>query len=464
MDNFKKRLWLLYLKLDYLTLLFIIVYTVAATIVSLNRYWQYQSYYFDFGIFDRAIWQVAHFHPPLVDHFVFGNKDIISFADHFNPSVFLLAPLYWFTDKREILLVAQSVIVGLSALVAFFIARLFLNNKLAIFSLIFAYLGYVGLQNALITDFHEATILPLPLMILFWSIFKGRWKTYFVTLIVILGLKESFAGLGVALGLFLLIRYRRKYSKQAFVTILLSLIWGLVAIKVIIPYFSHGIYIYAPTPSLNISNIDWSTVMFTFLTFGFLPIIDFSILPSVFENFLERFILLPGKSKGLAFHYNAPLSPLMFIGAVDTMSKIEKKSFKMSSIVALIIIAVVFLLHRKVLNGPLGLFYNSAFYEQNVRVKYVDDFVGHFPKNGLIMTQNDLAVRLTHQNVKLLRLNYKAINPDYVILNLTPGQNPNSFYPLSYKDTTLLKNELLRDNSYNLEKFAQDQYIFKKND
>jgi uncharacterized membrane protein len=460
MVKLRKLLEYLYRRLDYLTVFFIILYTTAATVVSLNRYWQYQSYYFDFGIFDRAIWQVAHFQLPLVDHFVLGDKAVISFADHFNPSVFLLSPLYWLTDKREILLVAQSVVVGLSALVAFFISKAHLKNKLATFSLIFAYLGYVGLQNALITDFHETTLLSLPLMILFWSIFNNRWRVYFPMLIIILGLKESFTGLGAMLGLFLLIRYKRKYLKQALFTISLSIVWALVAIKLIIPYFSQGVYIYSPV--ITGVSIDWNAVVFTLLTFGFLPLLDLSILPAIAENFFERFVLLPGKSKGLAFHYNAPLSPLMFIGGLFAFQKLEKRSFKIESIVALLIILTVFVLHRKVLNGPLGLFYNGAFYEQNQRVKYVDDFVAKFPQNGLIMTQNDLAVRLTHQDVKLLRRDYKSIDPDYVILNLTPGQNPNSFFPISFEDTVILKEELLRDNNYSLKKFAQDQYIFSK--
>ena len=41
----------------------------------------------------------------------------------------------------------------------------------------------------------------------------------------------------------------------------------------------------------------------------------------------------------------------------------------------------------------------------------------------------DLATSLAHQDVVLLRRNYNKIKPDYVVLNLTEGQNLNSFFP-----------------------------------
>lgn len=97
------------------------LFVLAGSLVSLNRYWQYEVFYYDFGIFDRAIWLVAHFNPPIVDHLVASGKWI--FADHFYPSVFLLSPLYWFTDRQEILLIVQSLIVGLSGLVIYFIGK-----------------------------------------------------------------------------------------------------------------------------------------------------------------------------------------------------------------------------------------------------------------------------------------------------------------------------------------------------
>ena len=208
-------------KLHYLTLGFIIVYTFAAILVSVNRYWQYQTFYFDFGIFDMAIWKVSHFQIPTIDHVDISRNNIIIFADHFNPSIFLLSPLYWFTSRREVILIAQSVISGLAAFVAFRLADKYLKNKIAVLGLTVAFLGYVGLQNALITDFHEATVAVLPLMLIFWSIFNQKYKLFFIFLIILLGLKETLAGLGICLGIFLIIK-DRSLIKIGIITIFIS--------------------------------------------------------------------------------------------------------------------------------------------------------------------------------------------------------------------------------------------------
>lgn len=55
--------------ISILTITFIVIYTIAAITVSVNRFWQYQNFYFDFGIFDSAIWKAAKFQLPKVDHF-----------------------------------------------------------------------------------------------------------------------------------------------------------------------------------------------------------------------------------------------------------------------------------------------------------------------------------------------------------------------------------------------------------
>ncbi len=455
-----------------LTLAFIVLYTAVSIVVSLNRFWQYQSFYFDFGIFDRAIWQVSRLELPLVDHINISEKDIIIFADHFNPSIFLLSPLFWATDRSEILLIAQSAAVGFSAVVGYLIAKHKIKNKVAILALIVAYLGYVGLQNALISDFHEATVAVLPLMIIFWSVFNKKWKWYFVSLFILLGFKETFAGLGIGIGFFILL-YDKKNFKVALATILVSFIWALLVIKLLIPIFSGGIYLYQPKtlPSntnefldkVFIPDLKWKTVLYSYLTFGFLPLLDLSILPAIFQDFFIRFIFTDGKGQDLGMHYNALLSVLLFIGALNAIVKLEKSRFKfIVPYWALVVIFTVITLHRFILHGPLGLFYNPVFYEQNARVEYVNKFVKNFPNGGLIMTQNDLAVRLTHQKVKLLRENYREINPDHIIFNLTPGQNPNSFFPLTYERAVSLKNVLLSDKGYRVRKFGDELYIFSK--
>ena len=159
----------------FIILLGIIVYIVAAASVSLNRYWQFNAFWYDLGLYDTAIYKVAHFKAPIIEQFAPPDGEII-FADHFNPSLFIFSPIYWFTDKTEAILIAQAVTVGLSAWIAYFIAKKFIKQKITILALVISYLGFVGLQNALYTDFHDTTVATLSLMLTFWAIFSKKWK------------------------------------------------------------------------------------------------------------------------------------------------------------------------------------------------------------------------------------------------------------------------------------------------
>lgn len=460
--------------LSKLTIGFIIVYTLAAITVSLNRYWQYQSAYYDFGVIDAAIWKVSRFQLPIVDHHELGNDNVWIFASHLSPSLFLLSPLYWLTDRREILLLAQSLLSGLGAFIGFKIAQKYLKSKLAILALVVAFLGYVGLQNALISEFHDTALSVFPLMLIFWAIYNRKWKTYFICLIILLGIKESFAGLGAAIGLYILLKNRKDY-KIALTTVFLSLAWGYLALKVVIPYFSGGRYLYSSTEypksifegilAFFFPELKWKTIWYTFLTFGFLPLFNLALLPAILENFLERFVLSAFSSRwDLGLHYNAPLSPLMFISSLEVLVWMEKRKLfrKLIPVISIFIILTTLVLHRFILRGPLGLFYNPVFYQQNFRVKYLDEFLNNVPKGGLIYTQNDIAGRFSHLNVKTFRDNYKIVNPDTVVLNLTPGQNPNAFSPLREDTVIKLKNQLIIDTDYNLTKYGDELYLFTK--
>lgn len=474
-DNLKMHTQLanyLYQKLNLLTISFIIFYTIIALIVSLNRFWQSQVFFFDFGIFDSAIWSVSRFQAPMVDHFYTSDQKVNILGTHFYPGIFLLSPLYWFTDKSEVLLIVQSLSVGIAAFFAFDIARNQIKNKFAILALIIAFLGYQGMQNALISEFHEATIAVLPLTIIFWSLFKKKWTTFFLAFFILLSLKESFALLGIILGFYIF--YRVKNRKIGIIISLISIIWAVTTIKFVIPWFAGGSYLYVPqdtfTSATDVLNIFFSppmkmqTVLYTFLTFGFLPLMDLAILPLIFESFLERFILDGSTRWDLGMHYNSPLSPLMFIGALYAFKLAEKKKFPqiLIAVYAIFIIITIVFLHRFWLRGPLQLAFNPAFYAQNQSVKYLADFSKQFPKSGVIMTQNDIAARLSHYDVYLLRENYIKLDPDYVILNLTPGQNGNSYHPIGLDKTLKLKNMLINDSKYDLKKYGEELYIFAK--
>lgn len=462
-------------KILLLTVFFIALYTLAAIIVSVLRFHQFEAGYFDFGVNDQAIWSVSRLKIPITYHPNYLGGFDIHLADHFSPSIYILSPLYWLTSKQEIILIAQALSVGISALIGVAIAKKFIKNHLAIFALVFSYLGFVGMQNALITEFHEATLSPLFIMICFWAIINKKWKIFYLSLFIILGLKETFAGAGVGIGIFIFL-YDKKNLKHALAIIGISLLWAFLTTKLIIPALSGRTYFYAPDSGLSSFFVMLSeflnfgtrakTLFYSFLSFGFLPLLNFPLLPAISENFLSRFLTDDGTTRHtLALHYSAPLAALMFFSSVMVFSKIEKsKKFKKILIpYSIFLIVNAFILHQFILRGPLALSYNKVFYTQTKNNKYVEDFIKNVPTDqGLIMAQNSIAARFSHHKVMMLDRVPSNFNPSFIVLNLTPGQNPNNFFPLNYDETVELKSRLLTDSSYKLKKYGDELYIFSK--
>lgn len=457
---------------DFFAVLLFALFSLAGVLVSVSRYWQYEIFFYDFGIFDQAIWSVARFSPPLIDHMVVGGKWI--FADHFNPSIFILSPLYWITDKSEVLLIAQAVVVGLSGLVLYFIGREILKNRFLSLSVMFSYLFFTGLQNAVITDFHEVTIATLPLMLAFLMVVKKNVKLFFLFLLLTLGFKESnfLVGIGIGVAIFFI---RKEWRKVAFATCIISLMWGIISIKYIIPYFSGGFYQYSEPVSLNPINIistfinhpiKLNTMFHTFISFGFLPALSPAFWFLIFQDFFARFYSSLGISRAtLGFHYSSLISVIMAVSSIYSLNMLQKKfSGNLIRFIAVILILNSLFLYRFILRGPFAMAYNPALYRHTADFKFLDDLVKKVPKDSSVAAQNNLAVRFTHQKSWLLRTEAVTMNnPDYIVMDVRPKQNINNFFGERSLSLEKLLKTLKQNPCYILIYGTDYQFLFKKN-
>lgn len=456
--------------IDFLTYGWILIYTVAACLVSVHRFWQYEVFYYDFGIFDQAIWNVAHFRAPIIDHFVIGGKVI--FADHFSPSMFLLSPLYWITDKPEILLIAQSLAVGASAVVLYQIGKYILKHTFAAFAVTIAYLLFVGTQNAIIADIHEVTFMILPLMLTFYAIVTKRIRLFWISFMITLGFKESSALLGIALAMYIYI-VNRKWSRQALAVGIISLAWGYLTTQQIIPYFYGEKYFYTPHLDPNPFKALWTlvddpikrTTAFTsLLSFGFLPLLSPATWPLLLQDFASRFMQSDFSLRwGTGLHYSALLSVIMSISSVIALALLKKiiRYKHMLLVVSILVIGLSVFLHQFKLHGPLGLAYNPAFYTNTQNFSFLNDLIAHVPKGATVMTQNNIAPHMIHtHNVFLLRDLYEDFMPEYFVLDLRDGQNGNDFFGVKIEALTA---RLSNDSRYHITYQTKEQVIYKKN-
>lgn len=455
------------LLLDCISYLFVFCFSAAGVIVSVNQYWQYDDFYYDFGIFDRAIWEVSRFQAPIIDHLVVAGKWI--FADHFSPSLFLLSPFFWIFPQHETLLVLQALIVGLSALVLYRLAVFVLQDRFIALSIVTAYGLFIGLQNAIITDFHEITVMTLPLMLCFYALAKKKSWLYWLSLIITLGCKENMflIGIGISIVMFFLQPSWRKY---AVITFILSIVYGGVAILYVIPYFSGGIYQYAPG-SLTFSSITQHlldidmkrrTAWYTLLSFGFLPLFSPAFWFLILQDFITRFVPEWPTRWGLGLHYSAPLAVILSVATIYSYRLFYRlKRPLILHILAVVLLINAIILYRFILHGPLALAYNPAFYKHSQDFGFLNNMVAVVPDNASVMAQNNIVSHFTHQTSWILLSTYEKDKPDYIVIDNRAAQSPNDFFSTDISPTVILTS-LLNDKHYKVAYHVHDQYVFKR--
>lgn len=454
--------------LDLIAIILCILFSIAGILVSLHRYWQYEVFFYDFGIFDQAIWNVSRFKPPIIEHLVIGGKWI--FADHFSPGIFLLSPLYWITDNSEILLIAQAVIVGFSGFVLYRIGKEILKNSFYSLSVTICYFLFLGLQNAVISDFHELTIMTLPLTLTFWALLKRKMSMFFIFLLITFLFKETMFFIGIGISVFILF-YDKKLYKTAVVTFVMSIVWGVLSIKIIIPYFSGGEYLYSQALPEGVFQTIYTfvdhplkrdTLIYSFWSFGFLPFVTPGFWTLFLLDYGPRFWSQFCCSRwNLGLHYNAPSAVILALSSVFAIRYLLNTLLKKYIfLICFFLIANSIFLYRFKLHGPFALAYNPAFYSHTKNFVFLDNIIKKVPRDASVMTQNNLAARFTHQKVWLLRKNFKDYNPEYILIDNRGGQNPNNFFPAS--DTPKIIKAIKSDLSYSIVFQTKDQFLFKK--
>jgi len=458
MDLFGKRINII----NILAVIFSGVFFLCGALVSINRYWQFDVWYYDFGIFNQAIWSVSRFKSPIIDHFIVPGK--IIFADHFNPSIFLISPLYWITDRAEILLIAQAFFVAISGFILYLVGIKLLKDKLSSLFVMLSYFLFTGLQNAVITEFHELAIMTPFLSLLYYSYTTKRKKLFILSLLFLLGFKESLFALGIGVGFFVFFS-RKEWRKIALFTILYSIFWAFLTIKVIIPYFSGQGYYYSPQLSLYTlftdSGLKLKTLFFSFGTFLFLPLGAIWLYLLFFLHFAARFFSDGSTRWGLGLHYSAEIAPSLVFGALITLQKIKKVfSIKCVRIISFCMLFVSFFLFRFILHGPFLLGVHPIFYQHSKDFSYLEKLIKKIPPNTSIAAQNNLALRFYKQRSYILTDTYEKNNPEYIFMDMRPGQNPNNF--LGIKDEKQLLERIKLDSTYKIYLHEGDQFIFKK--
>ena len=185
---------------------------------------------YDFSIHDQGLWLLSTFHSPFLT--ISGTQ---YFADHLSFIMLLVVPLYWLFSTGKVLLVLQALALGLAAFPAFLVARHRLRSEvlaaaIAVAYLVSPYIGYTNLES-----FHP-DVFAVPLVFLaFWFVLRRSWVPFFVSIVLMLLVKEDVPLLVMGLGIWVGIRYHRRLG---LLTVILGAVWLFVSYRFLLPFFN----------------------------------------------------------------------------------------------------------------------------------------------------------------------------------------------------------------------------------
>lgn len=430
--------------------------------LSLSRYYSYQIFQYDFGIFSKILWELSIFKAPYIDHVVLGK--VFFLGDHFDPSLVIIAPFYWITSNPQIILVEQALALIMTGIIIFLIARKLKFNNILSSLIVISYLIFAGTENPLVTDWHPEPTAGFFLALFFYlfCFTKRPWLTY-LSAIIFLGFKESNAFTLIFVLIWLLF-LKKDRVKEIILLIIVSFAWFYIATNVFSFIFTKKPYLYYPEISYSpielvknfFSTPDKRKLIFdSLISFGFLPILSFFGIIAFIGELSIR--LAPSKTifQNFTFgsHYSVYLAIILSLttiyGIVNIQKMFPKKKWITTLLIIFLIISAVFSA-KKITKSPINLAYNPLFWKELKINKEAFNWVDKIPKKGSVMSQNNLLPYFSARNEKLYFLNkyYGEVSPDIIIFSLVPGQSANNFWSLEKDDMELIRDWLLQDANY----------------
>lgn len=185
-------------KINTLVFLSFAVYVMIFSFFTIMKYFSFDALGTDLGIFEQAFWSTLNYGLPFYDTVEIGSH----FGVHFDPILYLLLPFYAIYPSPFILLVMQSIFLGLGAFPMYLLARdEFKSEKVG---LVFAilYLLYPSLQWINWYDFHVDCLMPVLLLTMFYLFKKEKYVYSFLFFVLALMCKENVFLVTVPFGIY----------------------------------------------------------------------------------------------------------------------------------------------------------------------------------------------------------------------------------------------------------------------
>ena len=317
-----------------LLLLAIAVYVLVFSAFSILSFRNFSMSAYDIGIHAQAIWKLS------TGNGLFNTvRGMSIWGDHCWFVMILYAPLYRLFPGVETLLVLQSSALALAALPLAAIILRRGGGGFAALLFCLAWLLSPALQNMNLENYHPE-VLAAPFLL--WAVERadaGKWKGYLIAIFMSLLCKEDVALTTFVLGFWVFWKNKR----AGIITVILSLIWFFLCLKVFLPLFNNeGFFRFQSgywfsqfwhhkfEPDFYLTTLARPRVgIYAFklglpLLFLFLlnPLLAAAALPSFIINVLSGNDYLIS----IEYHYNNQTLPILFAAAAMGYTWLRQKT------------------------------------------------------------------------------------------------------------------------------------------
>ncbi|MBN2303124.1 MAG: DUF2079 domain-containing protein [Anaerolineae bacterium] len=328
-----------------LVIALILLYILVFSVFTIGRYARYNATGWDLGIFTQLTWNASQGRPlqnTLAEH------DTM-LAIHAPYITVILAPLMWLWADPRLMLIAQSVILGLGAWpIARLAGRTFREGWIPpLFAALWVLYPALGWMNR--WDFHEIAPAATFFAFAFDAADRRAWRETDIWLILALLCKEEI-GLNVAFfGLYMWLRYDRP-RLPCLMWLFSGTAWFVIHAFVVFPnlrgadnglpihanrynWLIHGtprgIWDYLTGPDLG-RKLGYLFKILAPLAFVplIVPPVLLPALPTIGLNLLSSY----GQQFNIYMHYQAPVIPTLIVaamfGAANLRDRIQRRSWR----------------------------------------------------------------------------------------------------------------------------------------
>lgn len=366
----------------------------------------------DNAIFEQAVAAYSRFEAPIVP--VKGPGYHI-LGDHFSPIYAVLGPVYRVLPHAQTLLVAQAVLIAISAGVITALGIRYLGSIAgSIVGLL--YVVSFGVQSAVVADFHEVAF-ALPFLALAGAAFvEARYAQVVLWSLPLLLVKEDMGFTVAAIGVALWWAGERRRGAALAVT-------GIVAVGVVvglvIPYFNSGdTYDYtgalggesgvlatlAAEPQRKLL-----TLALTFVITGLAALLSPWAVVTV-PTFAWRFVGDNPYYWGTEWHYSLVLMPIVFVAMIDVLAR-RRRLIWPATLAAVAVTAVTFV------DSPLTALAKPETWQESPRATAAEGAMEQIPDGAYVESDLGLLTHLVTDHHVYWRGTVGDAVPDYIVFD-----------------------------------------------